>query len=327
MDTKSKRKIKAIFYPLYYVYKRIMKKIYLRNAMAKMDKKYFSLFNRHINWEKPTEYNEIVNWLKFHEDMQKWARLADKYAVREYIRKCGLDEILIPLYGVYNSVDDLFRDWDRLPNEFVIKSNNGCGHVVVIAKENGGKKAVDKKELSSELKYWLKEADYGLHNAEFQYLYIKNCIMIEQLLVDSAIVQFSSAPIDYKIYCLNGNPYICYVSYGRTLTATGSHKRTGDLYDLEWNERSDLMALKEKRLKLPRPQNWERMLEIAKILSKGHPQARIDLYNINGKIYFGEITLTNGSGFDTEFKNELFMDMGSIIKLDLSMAKNQFADK
>ena len=96
---------------------------------------------------------------------------------------------------------------------------------------------------------------------------------------------------------------------------------------MEWNERSDLMALKEKRLKLPRPQNWERMLEIAKILSKGHPQARIDLYNINGKIYFGEITLTNGSGFDTEFKNELFMDMGSIIKLDLSMPKNQFADK
>ena len=327
MDTRTKRKIKTIFHPLYAVYKKVMKRHYLKGAMGRMDKKYYSLYNRHINWEKPSEYNEIINWQKFHEDMEKWSTLADKYKVREYVKKCCLEEILIPLYGSYDNVDDLFKDWDSFPDNFVIKSNNGCGHVIVIGEEQGGKTSVDKKDLSKELNLWLQEDDYGLHNAEFQYLFIHNCIMIEQLLIDETIAHFSSAPIDYKFHCVNGEPYICYVSYGRTLTATGSHKRTGDLYDLEWKERSDLMATEEERIKLPKPQNWEKMLDIARTLSKGHPQARIDLYNINGKIYFGEITLTSGSGFDTEFEEKLFIDMGSAIKLDFNMPKNQFADK
>ena len=85
------------------------------------------------------------------------------------------------------------------------------------------------------------------------------------------------------------------------------------------------MATEDTRILLPIPKNWDRMLEVAKILSNGHPQARIDLYNIEGTIYFGEITMTNGSGFDTEFKEELFLDMGKAITLDLDMPKNQFA--
>ncbi len=325
MDIRTKRKIKTLFYPFYSLYKNIMKTRYFHNAMERMDRKYNSLYDRHINWDYPTEYNEIVNWQKFHEDMKKWAVLADKYKARDYVKKCGLDEILIPLYGKYDTVDELFMDWDDLPDDFVIKSNNGCGHVIVVSKEQGGKRAVNKKELAAELKFWLLEKDYGLHNAEFQYLYIRNCIIVEKLLVDTSIAEFSLAPIDYKIYCFNGEPFICYVSYGRTLTSTGSHKRTGDLYDLEWNEKSDLMATEDTRILLPIPKNWDRMLEVAKILSNGHPQARIDLYNIEGTIYFGEITMTNGSGFDTEFKEELFLDMGKAITLDLDMPKNQFA--
>lgn len=327
MNTRTKRRIKTAFRPLYSGYKNIMKKRYLYKAMDRIDNKYMSLYGRRINWEEPTEYNEIVNWLKFHEDMNKWALLADKFRVREYVRKCGLEEILVPLYGKYDTVEALFSDWDTLPDEFVIKSNNGCGHATFITKENGGKSAIDKKELRAEIEYWLMEDDYGINNAEFQYLLIKNCILVEKLLIDTTIQEFSAAPIDYKIFCLNGNPYVCYTSYGRTLTATGSHKRTGDVYDLEWNERSEFMTDKENRIELPRPKNWEKMLEVASKLSQGHPQARVDLYNIDGKVYFGEITMTNGSGFDTEFKNELFEDMGRKIILDLSMPLNQFADK
>lgn len=325
MNVKTKRKIKLIFYPFYILYRDILNKYCMRNAKKLMDKKFYSFFNRHIDWENPVDLNEKINWLKFHADMNEWAQLADKYAVREYVTGHGLSDILVPLYGKYDTVQQVLDNWDNLPDEFVLKSNNGCGHLIIVSEKNGGKSAVNKKDLVDELTLWLSEKDYGINNGEFHYQYIKNCIIAEKLLVDDSIKEFSSAPIDYKLHCCNGKPYICYVSYGRTLTSKGSHKRTGDLYDLDWNERSDLMSEKEDRRLIPRPENWERMLEIAEILSEDHPQTRIDLYNIDGAIYFGEITMTNASGFDTEFKQELLTAMGKEINLDLTMRENIFA--
>ena len=325
MKVKTKGKIKNMFFPLYSLYRRIVNYYYLHNAKKVLDKRFFSMFHRHINWDNPVDLNEKINWQKLHEDMHEWAKLADKYAVREYVSQKGLSDILVPLYGKYDTVQELFEDWEHFPDEFVIKSNNGCGHVEIISQENGGKKAVNKQELAKELRLWLAEKDYGIHKGEFHYLYIKNCIIVEQLMKDETIKEFSSSPIDYKFYCCDGKPYICYVSYGRTLSATGEHLRMGNVYDLKWNERPELMAEHEERRKLDRPYNWENMVEIAEILSSGMPQARIDLYNIEGKIYFGEITMTNAGGFDTEFTEELYVSMGNNITLDLSKAENEFA--
>lgn len=325
MKVKTKNILKTIGFPAYLVYRKILHTYCIKNSKKLIDKKFYSKFHRYINWEHPGDLNEIINWQKYHADMHQWARLADKYAVRDYVKEHGLDDILIPLIGKYDTVQSFFEDWDRFPDEFVIKSNNGCGHVVIVSKANGGKEAVSKKELKSELKLWLAEFDYGIKEGEFQYQYIKNCIVVEKLLVDNSISDFSASPVDYKFHCLNGKPFICYVSYGRSLGANGEHKRVGNLYDTKWNDCSYLMAESCERVILPKPKNWDKMLEIAEMLSADNPQTRIDLYNIQGKIYFGEITLTNCGGFDTEYKEELYKTMGDIIVLDYSTPLNEFA--
>lgn len=325
MNVKTKANIKYMFFPLYMLYRKLFNRYYLHNTKKSLDKRFYSTFHRHIDWDSPTDLNEKINWQKLHEDMHKWARLADKYAVREYVADHGLAEILIPLYGKYDTVEELFSNWDNLPNEFVLKSNNGCGHILIVDEISGGKNSINKRELARELKIWLAEKDYGIHKGEFHYLYIENCIIVEKLLKDDSIKDFSSAPIDYKFHCCDGKPFICYVSYGRTLTATGGHQRTGNLYDLDWNDRSDLMAINQKRRTLNKPRNWDRMIEIVERLCDNMPQARIDLYNINGSIYFGEITMTSCSGFDTEYKEELYYDMGKNVTLDMNMKENEFA--
>lgn len=325
MKVKTKNIIKTIGFPAYQVYRRILHWYCMKNSKKLIDKKFYSKFHRHINWEHPSDLNEIINWQKFHADMHQWAMLADKYAVRNYVAEHGLSDILIPLIGKYDTVKEFLKDWDKFPNEFVIKSNNGCGHIIIISAANGGKESINKKTLSSDLKLWLAEYDYGIKEGEFQYQYIKNCIIVEELLKDESFADFSSTPVDYKFHCLNGKPYICYVSYGRSLGENGEHKRVGNLYDMEWKDRSDLMATSYERMILPKPINWDRMLEISSILSEGNPQARIDLYNIKGRIYFGEITMTNCGGFDTEYKQELYRNMGQEVIIDYSMPQNEFA--
>ena len=323
MDKRTKEIIKHVGYPVYKVYVQMMNAYYLRHGMKTADKQFFKTFGRHIDWDDPKDLNEKINWLKFHEDMRMWARLADKYAVRSYVAKRGLEDILIPIYGHWTTARDVVDAWDSLPERFVLKSNNGSGHVLVVAGEKE-KRAINRRDLYKQTRKWLRERDFGLADAEFQYYYIENCILAEKLLEDSTISSISKLPIDYKIYCCNGEPYICYVAYGRNPI---THSRKGNLYDLEWNAHPEYMSVQENPVTLPKPKNWERMLEIARVLSAGHPQSRVDLYNIDGDIFFGEMTMTSGCGFDTEFTQNLFDAIGREIRLDLSMPTNEYKKK
>ena len=300
------------------VYNEYRKRIYYRlwknNPMKLADKLYYQRFARHINWNCPTDMNEKINWLKFHADQHVWADLADKFKVREFVEKSGLSDILIPLYGVYKNAEELIKDWDNLPEEFVIKSNNGSAHVIIISndKEVGQKKnEIRKTALAREIKKWLNNKAEGVLNAEMHYQYISNCIVVEKLLIDNGIKAISRSPIDYKFFCADGEPYMCYVAYNRDPI---THDRIADMYDLNWIRRDDLLSKGIKKgTSIPKPQNWERMKEIASILSTGHYQVRIDLYNIEGKIYFGEMTFTNSGGFDNEFTQTFLNEFGNKI--------------
>lgn len=297
----------------------------MHSPMQTADKNFYKYLGRHINWDDPQDLNEKINWLKFHADQHEWARLADKYAVREYITERGLADILIPLYGKWDTAQSVIDAWDSLPEEFVLKSNNGCGHIFVVSSESGGKNAVDLKTLKKTLNEWLNEHDFGQKLAELHYQFIDNCIIAEKLLKDDSVKQFSNSLIDYKFHCADGRCCICYVSYDRDPI---THLRFGDLYNLEWEECSDYLAHKKRGLRtLPRPKNWDEMLKIASILSKGHPQVRVDLYNVNGKIYFGEMTFTSAGGYDNEFTQECYLELGKAVRLNKSIPWNQFADK
>lgn len=276
----------------------------------KADAIFFDKFGRHINWKNPVDLNEKINWLKFHAKQNEWAQLADKYLVRKHLIELGLGQYLLKLYGKFNSVNDLFLAWDMLPDEFVIKSNNGCGHVIIIRR--GGKNQVDKKWLASILQSWLNEHDYGLDMAELHYQYIDNCILVEEYLRDDNTGINSRSLVDYKIWCFNGKPYGCLVVYDRDASGGGY---TLDYYDIDWVQHSEYMTSSEKRIVLPKPELWGEMLAIAARLSCGHPQVRVDLYFARGQVYFGEMTFTSAAGFMTYFTEEQLIRMGNAVRL------------
>lgn len=258
--------------------------------------------------ERMTNLDEKIQWLKFNADMRVWARLADKYAVREYVKECGLQDILVKLYGKYDTPEELMADWNRLPEKFVLKSNNGCGTVKIVR----DKKKVDREEMVRITSKWLKRKDIGLGTVELHYTYIKPCLIVEELLEDTSMDDFSCSLVDYKLWCFNGKPFGCLVTYDRNLEE-GRHRC--DFYDLDWHQQTNRMTDKTPRQSLPRPQNYDYMLEVASKLSAGHPQMRVDLYNINGRVYFGELTMTAGGGYMTNYSGELLREMGEQVKL------------
>jgi hypothetical protein len=132
-----------------------------------------------------------------------------------------------------------------------LKNNNGSGDELPISKISGGKQCVTEEELRARLSKWSESPMSGMiRRGEFHYLLIKNCFIAEKLLVDESCKDFSMSPIDYKFHCCDGEPYICYVSYGRDFTDNSTHQRVGDLYDMDWNQRSDLMSEKYERRKI-----------------------------------------------------------------------------
>ena len=252
----------------------------------------------------PKDINEKIQWLKVHTDQREWARLADKYAVREYVKERGLEDILVPLYGKWDNTDDLLRDWDSLPEQFVLKTNNSCGTILLVE----DKQAVDREEMKRKFDAWLAIKDVGIHAAEFHYRLIRPCIIAEQLLRDPAVSGFSRSLIDYKIWAFDGKPFCCFLAYDRDVEK-GTH--VFDLYDYDWHERTDCMSDPDvPRHRLPKPTGYERLLEVAAILSKGHPQMRVDLYDIDGRIYFGECTMTAQGGYMDYFSDAFLTELG-----------------
>ena len=127
---------------------------------------------------------------------------------------------------------------------------------------------------------------------------------------------YSQSLVDYKIWCLNGEPYLCAAIYDRSIE---KHHTQFDMYDLDWNPmRQEVTHVEGRHYKLclPKPKNWERMLECARILTKGHPQVRMDLYNVDGRIVFGEMTFTARGGFQNNYSEHILLEMGQKIDLD-----------
>lgn len=255
----------------------------------------------HLN--HPRDLNEKLHWLKFHEDMEKWALLADKYRVRSYVEERGLGDILVKLYGQWDNVESLKASWDSLPKKFVLKTNNGSGTVMIIE----DKPAELSEDLCKRLDVWLKKKDIGIGTVEPHYCLIKPCLIAEELLEDNSVSDYSQSLLDYKIWSFDGKPSVCMLVYDRNIDAS---TKIVSFYDLDWNEHPEWLKKPESRHPIPRPKNWERMLEIASILSKGHPEMRVDLYNIDGRIYFGELTMTSEGGFNYYYAQELLDSLG-----------------
>lgn len=269
--------------------------------------KFYYKFHRWPDFEHPTDLNEKINWLKFYGDTSRWSDLSDKYKVREYITGKGLDNILVKLYGKWDKAEDI--DWESLPEQFVMKANNGCGDVLICK----DKSTLDKQAIVKQYSKLL-STRYGDTSGEPHYAAIKPCIIAEELLDISKQPIKTSSLIDYKIWCLNGKPELFYCIWNRTKASIETR-----MYDLDWNYHPEWAVYSnhyiEGKVDLPRPKNFDQMLIIAEQLSKGFPIVRIDLYEVDGNVYFGELTFTSLGGFMNYITQEQLLFMGEKVKL------------
>lgn len=238
---------------------------------------------RKLNLENPQRFTEKLQWYKLNYRNPLMTKCSDKYNVREYIISKGYGDILVPLYGVYENAEDI--DFDKLPNKFVLKTTNGS-HTNILCKD---KSKLDREATIKILNEWLNKRSSKL-GREWSYYDIKPRIICEKYLDKDE----NDDLIDYKFFCFNGEPFCLYIIVERYL----EHGIKLGIYDLEFNKlnykRSDIPDMTTYAVK---PKNFEKMVEIAKDLSRDFPHVRVDFYNVNGQIYFGELTFYDGSGY------------------------------
>ena len=254
-----------------------------------------------LNLDHPKTYNEKLQWIKLYDRKPEYITYADKYKVREYIANTIGPDYLIPLIGTYKKVEDI--PWNEFPNRFVLKCNHASGTNIICK----NKKDLDIFSAEKQLSVWLKKNAYW-GAREWCYKDIEPCIICEAFIE----TEDGNTPDDYKFMCFNGRPRLIQVHHDRF----GDH--TLDYYTPVW-EKAKLKRIdaNTSSKNVSKPQNLEEMLTIARILSKDMYYARIDLYNVDGKVYFGEITLYPTGGFSTfeDFNDDLLL--GSYIKLPI----------
>ncbi len=263
-------------------------------AVAKM---YKDKIGRTLDWGNLQTYTEKMQWEKLFDKNPMKVMLSDKYLVRDWVANKIGEDYLIPLLGKWENSESI--DFDELPNQFVLKTNCGSGDVIII-KDKEKLSTHDKKVIQAKLDYYTK-CDFGATSYELHYSQIKPCIIAEKF-IDS----FEKDLPDYKFICFDGKVYYCWVDKGRY----SNHSR--HVYDTEWNFQEWNQMYEISNIGIPKPKNYNMMLNIARILSEGFPHVRVDLYNVDGKIYFGEMTFTNGSGFDLIHPYEVDLKLGSL---------------
>lgn len=263
--------------------------------------RFYAKFKRWPKLDYPIDLNEKILWMKLHADVSKWAELADKYKVREYLEDRGLSKYMVKLYGKWDNVEEI--DFNKLPENLIFKVNNGDGKGTNEIVRNLSK--ADKSRLIKLFKTWLNRKNIGDLSAEPQYKLMQPCIIAEELL---PIPEGGHSLVDYKVWCINGEPLYVWTCSDRDEDGGGADVMT---YDLDWNAHPEFSVFTHEYRHgniLPRPKNLEGMIDLARKLSEGFPILRVDLYNINGKIFFGELTFTSQGGM-MDFYTQDFLDM------------------
>lgn len=253
---------------------------------------YYMKFKKRINLKNPQTLDEKIQYLKFHDYYKNplVTQCADKYAVREYVEKCGCGEILNELYFAWDSVDEI--NWDELPNQFVIKWNFGCGQNLICF----DKSKLDIDDAKRKLKQWYKIHDtFYLTYSEMQYQGIPPKLICEKLIE----TEDGGLPVDYKLYCFSGKADCVLVCVGRN---TNGHDTAYYFFDKGWNLKRYNKRGKEapENFTLPKPKGLEELFEYAERLSQPFPFVRADFYLEKGVVTFGELTFTPCGGFDVD---------------------------
>ena len=235
-----------------------------------------------LDWKGLNRYTEKLQYLRLYvypkDDLV--SKCAGRVGVREYVKEQGFDELLIKTYGVFDRFEDI--DFSKLPNQFVLKCSHGCAMNYICY----DKSRINYEELKKKFNKWLK-TNYGKKTLELQYSKIKPQIIIEELMLENG-----KLPTEYKIHVFNGKARNLYV-----VTSRGVDIKYNNYY-IDWTpfDGSQFNGWKKTDYPLKKPSNFDEMVVVAEKLASKFPFVRVDLYNINGKIYFSEMTFTPAKG-------------------------------
>ncbi len=289
---------------------------FARKTVAKLllilpDEKYAQWFHKlytgkRLDLKNPKYFDEKVWWLKLNNRDPLLTICSDKYAVREYVQACGYEHILIPQIGVYENAKQM--PFSSFKEDVIIKCTSGSGENYIFSPwaEN------DEKMIIRRMNYALKQNPY-LFSREWNYKNIKPRIIVEKIIRDKN----GKLPVDYKFMCFDGIPKLLFLDIGLIDDKNiYNHNYPRNIYDMDFN----LMPFKETRDnyhgEIKKPENFEKMIEIARKLSEPFPFCRVDLYNVDGDIYFGEITFYHGGGCNDIQPEEWDLRLGSWINID-----------
>ena len=271
------------------------------------DKLYLTLFFRlkmgyWMDWKHPKTYNEKLNWLKLYDRKPEYTTMVDKYAVKEYVANIIGREYIIPTLGVWDSPEDI--DWDSLPQKFVLKTTHGGGNSgIIICKD---KSTIDLKTVKKQLSRAMGQNIYK-ECREWPYKNINKKIIAEEYLEDSVTNELR----DYKFFCFNGDVKYLFVATGRQ-----KYKEPFfNFFDAEYHSMNIQQGHPRSEDLPSKPLRFNEMKFIAGKLSKGLAQVRIDLYEVNGKVYLGEITFFHFAGIVPFYPSEWDYIFGENIKL------------
>ena len=253
-----------------------------------------------LDLKNPHTYNEKIQWLKLYNRRPEYTKMVDKYAVKAYVATVIGDEYIIPTIGVWERPEDI--EWDKLPNQFVLKTTHGGGSSgVVICKD---KNTFDRQKATMKLQRSMKQDIYRYFK-EWPYKNVARRIIAEKF-IDSGQ---NDLP-DYKFFCFDGEVKALFV---------GTERQTGnvkfDYFDADFIHLDLIQQHPMSGKNLPKPLNFDVMKQLAGKLSKGIPQVRIDFYDVNGKIYFGEMTFYHHGGIVPFHPEKWDYTFGSWIKL------------
>ena len=287
-------KLSYCFYSIKHLrlFRNIIYKIRCNNLYKKecSDKEYLIRLGKirlgyKMNLDNPQTFNEKLNWYKLNYCTDLMKKVVDKIYAKEYVKSKGLENILISTIKTYDSINDI--KLNELPKKFVIKNSMDSGGVFVCKDIN----KINKNDIVDKLKVVVNFRNGKHVNREYAYTENNNKIIVEELLETPD----NHAPWDYKFFCFDGEPKFLFV---------GSDRDTGvcfDFFDIDFNWLNVKQGHPHSKKDIIKPENYEKMLDICRILSKDFPHVRVDLYNVNGKIYFGELTFYHFAGL-TSFK-------------------------
>lgn len=249
---------------------------------AHLKKEYYLTLGKKLDLDNPVSFNEKIQWLKLHDRKPFYTTLVDKFEVKKYVASVIGEEYIIPTIGVWEKFSDI--DFETLPNQFVLKCTHDSGGLLICK----DKRNFDLKSAKKKIEHCLRRKYYYIHR-EWPYKDVVPRIIAEPYIEDKKTGELR----DYKFFAFNGEVKVVFVATGRQ---NPDMETTFDFFDMDYKHLDIVNGHPNAEIIPEKPKNFEKMKELAKVLAKDIPHIRVDFYEVNEKIYFGELTFSHWSG-------------------------------